>query len=32
MSIENDIDPGDVPGYLLELTQLEEIIIARSHV
>ncbi len=31
MSAENDIDPGDIPGYLPELTQLEEIIIACSH-
>jgi hypothetical protein len=32
MSVENDMDPGDIPAYLPELTQLEEIIIARSHV
>jgi hypothetical protein len=32
ISIENDMDPGDIPAHLPELTQLEEIIIARSHV
>jgi hypothetical protein len=26
------MDPGDIPAYLLELTQVEEMIIARSHV
>jgi hypothetical protein len=32
MSAENEIDPGELPAYLLELTQVEEMIIARSHV
>jgi uncharacterized cysteine cluster protein YcgN (CxxCxxCC family) len=32
MSAENGMDPGDVPAYLPELTQVEEMIIARSHV
>ena len=32
MSAENNIDPGTVPGHLLELTQVEEIVIARAHV
>lgn len=32
MSIENEMDPGDVPACLPELTQVEEMIIARSHV
>ena len=32
MSAENEMDPGDVPAYLPELTQVEEMIIARSHV
>jgi hypothetical protein len=32
MSIENDIDLGDVPLYLLQLSQLEEIVITRVHV
>jgi hypothetical protein len=32
MSIENNMDPGTVPGYLLELIQVEEIVIARAHV
>jgi len=32
MSVENEMDPGDVPAYLPELTQVEEMIIARSHV
>jgi hypothetical protein len=32
MSAENDMDPGDIPAHLPELTQLEEMIIARSHV
>jgi hypothetical protein len=29
---ENKIDPGELLAYLLELTQIEEIIIARSYV
>jgi hypothetical protein len=32
MSAENEIDPGDLPAYLPELTQVEEMIIARSYV
>ena len=31
MSAENEMDPGDIPAYLPELTQVEEMIIARSH-
>ena len=32
MSAENEMDPGEVPAYLPELTQVEEMIIAQSHV
>ena len=32
MSVENNIDLGTVPGYLLELTQVKEIVITRVHV
>ena len=32
MSRENDMDPGVVPAHLPALTQLEEQLIARSHV
>ena len=32
MSAENNIDPGIVPSHLPELTQVEEIVIARAHV
>jgi hypothetical protein len=32
MSAENEMDLGDVLAYLLELTQVEEMIIARSYV
>jgi hypothetical protein len=32
MSADNNMDPGELPAYLLELTQVEEIIIALSHV
>ena len=32
MSTDNKIDPGDVPAHLPALTQVEEMIIARSHV
>src|ERR1700712_69790 len=32
MSEENNMVPGEVPAYLPELTQIEEMIIARSHV
>ena len=28
MSAENEIDPGELPAYLPELTQVEEMIIA----
>jgi hypothetical protein len=32
MSGENDMDPGELPAHLPELTQVEEMIIARCHV
>jgi hypothetical protein len=32
MSAENRMDPGELPAYLPALTQVEEMIIARSHV
>jgi len=32
MSIENEMDLGEIPAHLLELTQVEEMIIAWSHV
>ena len=32
MSADNEMDPGDVLAYLPALTQVEEMIIARSHV
>ena len=32
ISAENNIDPGEIPGHLPELTQVEEMIIARCHV
>ena len=32
MSAENNMDPGDIPSYLPELSQIEEEIIARCHV
>jgi hypothetical protein len=32
MSRENDMDPGELAAYLPELTQVEEMIIARCHV
>jgi hypothetical protein len=32
ISTANELDPGDVPAYLLELLQVKEMIIARSHV
>jgi hypothetical protein len=32
MSADNNMDPGEVPAHLPELTQVEEMIIARSHV
>jgi hypothetical protein len=32
MSADNEMDPGEIPAHLPELTQVEEMIIARSHV
>src|ERR1700734_4021695 len=32
MSIDNEMDPGELLAHLPELTQVEEMIIARSHV
>ncbi|KFZ15361.1 hypothetical protein V501_02746 [Pseudogymnoascus sp. VKM F-4519 (FW-2642)] len=32
MCEENEMDPGEVPAYVPQLTQVEELIIARSHV
>jgi len=32
MSADNEIDPGELLAHLPELTQVEEMIIARSHV
>jgi hypothetical protein len=32
MSIENNIDLGAVPGHLLELTQVKEIVITWVHI
>ena len=32
ISTENNIDPGTVLGYLLELTQVKEIVITKVHV
>jgi hypothetical protein len=32
MSAENHMDPGEIPGHLLELSVVEEMIIARTHV
>ena len=32
MSQENEMDPGEVPAFLPQLSQLEEIVIARAHV
>jgi len=32
MSLDNEIDPGEVPAYLPALMQVEEMIIACSHV
>ena len=32
MSADNEMDLGELPGYLLELTQVEEMIIACTHV
>ncbi|PVH68415.1 hypothetical protein DL98DRAFT_391768, partial [Cadophora sp. DSE1049] len=32
MSADNEMDPGEIPAHLPALTQVEEMIIARSHV
>jgi hypothetical protein len=32
MSAKNEMDLGELPAYLLELTQVEEMIIAHSYV
>jgi len=32
MSVDNQMDPGIVPAHLPELTQIEEMVIARAHV
>ena len=32
MSADNEMDPGDLPAHLPKLIQVEEMIIARSHV
>ncbi|KIE03504.1 ATP-dependent DNA helicase PIF1, partial [Metarhizium majus ARSEF 297] len=32
MSAENEMDPGELPAHLPELTQVEEMIIARCHI
>jgi hypothetical protein len=32
MSVENKMDPGELPAYLPELTQIEEMVIAQCHV
>src|SRR5208282_5071046 len=32
MSVDNEMDPGEIPAHLPELTQVEEMIIAWSHV
>ncbi len=32
MSIDNEIDLGEIPAYLLALIQVEEMIIAQSYV
>jgi hypothetical protein len=32
MSLDNEMDPGEVLAYLPALTQVDEMIIARSHV
>jgi hypothetical protein len=32
ISVENEMDLGELPAHLLELTQVEEIIIARSYI
>jgi hypothetical protein len=32
MSAEKEMDPGELPAHLPELSQVEEMVIARSHV
>ena len=32
MSADNEMDPGELPGHLPELTQVEEMIIAYTHI
>ena len=32
MSVNNEMDPGDIPAHLPALTQVEEMVIARAHV
>jgi hypothetical protein len=32
MPADNEMDPGDVPAYLPVLIQVEEMIVAQSHV
>ncbi len=32
MSVDNEMDLGDVPAYLPVLTQVEEMVITRAHV
>ena len=32
ISTDNNIDPGIVPSYLLELTQVEEIVIVQAYI
>src|SRR2546421_436297 len=32
MSDDNEIDPGEVPGHLPKLSQVEEILISRAHI
>jgi hypothetical protein len=32
MSVNNEMDPGDIPAHLPALTQVKEMVIARAHV
>ena len=32
MSVDNEMDPGEVPAHLPALTQIEEMVITRAHV
>ena len=32
MSDDNEMDPGEVPGHLPKLSQVEEMLISRAHV